>query len=96
MILEHKAYSAWCRLCDSSASPAHRETRKAATDDLEAHINVQHPDRLDLRGNGEVNTVRPKLCSAPAPSPRAGLTECLRPFRHLGPHACNGVSWAAE
>ncbi len=44
MILTHTAYSAWCRVCDASCSPAHRETRKEARDDWKAHTNIVHPE----------------------------------------------------
>lgn len=44
MLIVVESYTAWCRLCDSSASPAPRDEYAQAADDLTAHLRIQHPE----------------------------------------------------
>lgn len=44
VIIEHQSFTAWCWICDSSVSPARRDTRNAAVDDLTVHIRIQHAE----------------------------------------------------
>jgi hypothetical protein len=46
LIIAVESYSAWCRLCDSPASPAARDSRDEARYDLAAHVRIQHADEV--------------------------------------------------